>query len=116
MITINVASPANCKIFFACLLSIVSLDLIDTDDFFEKHLKLVETEPFSENWDFLGYGSLYSIQNFGFSIFGFVAWPLMIVFMIFLSAVIKVKSMQPKLAKMRNFFIFNGPVVWLNEN
>jgi len=23
--------------------------------------------------------------------------------------------MQPKLAKIRNFFIFNGPVIWLNE-
>ena len=79
MITINVTSPANCKIFFAYLLSIVSLSLIDTDDFFKEHLKLDETEPFSDSWDYLGYGSLYSIQNFGFSIVAFVGWPLMMV-------------------------------------
>jgi len=84
MIAINVASPANCNIFFANLLTIVSANLIDTDYFFKEHLKLDETKPFSDSWEFLGYGSLYSIQNFGFSIAAFVGWPLMMVFVIFL--------------------------------
>ncbi len=114
--TINFASPANCKIFLSYILAIVSLQLIDTDTFFEEYLKLDETTPLSDNWENLGYGSLYSIKNFGIQIFVFVGWPIMMMLAIFLSAVIKVKSMQPVLAKMRNFFIFNGPVTWLFEN
>jgi hypothetical protein len=116
MMTINVASPANCVIFFSYLLSIVSMSLIDTDDFFKKQLKLDETTPYSDNWDLLGYGSLYSIQNFGFSIVWFVVWPFTMWLSVLLSTLIQTKKMQPKLAKMRNFFIFNGPVVWLYEN
>ena len=84
MMTINVALPANGNIFFSNLMSILSTSLVNTDDFLKEHLKLDETVPFSDNWEFLGYGSLYSIQNFGFSIAAFVGWPLMMVFVIFL--------------------------------
>ncbi len=94
--TINVALPANGNIFFSNLMSILSTILINTDDFFKEHLKLDETAPFSDNWEFLGYGSLYSIQNFGLPIVAFVAWPLMILLVIFLQKVIKNESMQPK--------------------
>ena len=77
-----------------------------------------KTTPFSDNWEDLGYTSLYSIQNFGCSIFAFVVWPILILLVVFLLANIKVKSMQHMKVrnKIKNFFIFNGPVVWLFLN
>ena len=74
-----------------------------------------ETTPLSENWYDLGYKSLYSIQNFGISIFAFVVWPILILLVFYLLKKVKVKSMKHVKVrnKMKNFFMFNGPVVWL---
>ena len=84
MMTINVASPANVNIFFSNLFSIISLDLVSTDEFYKQHLKLDDTKPFSDNWEFLGFGSLYSLQNFGISVIAFCVWPLMMGFILFI--------------------------------
>ena len=84
MMTINVASPANVNIFFSNLFSIISVDLVSTDEFYKKHLKLDDTKPFSDNWEFLGFGSLYSLQNFGISVIAFCVWPLMMGFILFI--------------------------------
>lgn len=84
MMTINVASPVNVNIFFSNLFSIISLDLVSTDEFYKKHLKLDDTKPFSDNWEFLGFGSLYSLQNFGISVIAFCVWPLMMGFILFI--------------------------------
>jgi hypothetical protein len=118
MMTINVATPANCKIFFAYMMAFVSNKFIETDDFFQDGLKLEKTTPFSENWHDLGYNSLNSIQNFGISIFAFVVWPILILLVFYLLKKVKVKSMKHMKVrnKMKNFFMFNGPVVWLYLN
>jgi hypothetical protein len=118
MMTINVATPANCKIFFALMMASVPNKPIDTDNFFKKSLKLENTTPLSDNWRDLGYKSLHSVQNFGFSIFAFVVWPILIVLAAYLLKKIKVKSMQyiKVRNKMKNFFMFNGPVLWLYLN
>ena len=118
MMTIKVATPANCKIFFAYMMASVPNRPIDTDDFLTQSLKLEKTTPLSDNWRDLGYKSLHSIQNFGFSIFAFVVWPILIVLVAYLLKVIKVKSMQHMKVriKMKNFFMFNGPVLWLYLN
>jgi hypothetical protein len=118
MMTIKVATPTNSRIFFAYMMAFVSNRLINTDDFFQESLKLEKTTPFSDNWQDLGYTSLYSIQNFGCSIFAFAVWPILLLLVIILLAKIKVKTMQHMKIrnKIKNFFIFNGPVAWLYLN
>jgi hypothetical protein len=115
MMSINVATPANCKIFFAYMMASVPNRPIDTDDFLTQSLKLEKTTPLSDNWRDLGYNSLNSIQNFGISIFAFVVWPILILLVFYILKKVKVKSMKHVKVrnKMKNFFMFNGPVVWL---
>lgn len=116
--TIKVATPTNCKIFFAYMMAFVSNRLVDTDDYLIEKLKLDKTTPLSENWDYLGYKSLYSIPSFGCSIFAFIIWPIAILLVALLLAKIKPTSQTHVKVRtwFKNFFMFNGPVIWLQLN
>jgi hypothetical protein len=89
------------------------MNLINTDNFFDKILQLDVTEPLSDNWGDLGYKSLYSIRNFGFPLTAFLMLPLLMGLMMILANYIKHTWMRLIIGKFHNFFICNALVLWL---
>ena len=91
------------------------MSLINTDNFFDKILQLDVSEPLSDNWGDLGYKSLFSLRNFGFTLTAFLILPLLMGLMVILAKHIKNRWMRRIIGKFHNFFICNAPVLWLYE-
>jgi len=57
--------PANASSFYATLMSIAAMEIVSTDDLFDRAYQLEDSEPFTPNFETMGYESMYSIRNFG---------------------------------------------------
>ena len=62
---VNLPTPANLNTFFSLLMQLVTLNFIDTTKFVDKIMKLDYVDPYSEQFNEVGYGSLYVFQNLG---------------------------------------------------
>lgn len=56
---ISVQTPGNLNIFFSLLLQIVTLNIISTTDFVNTNLKLDKINPLNDQFNELGFSSLY---------------------------------------------------------
>ena len=56
---VNLPTPANLNIFFSILMQLVTLNFIDTTKFVNKLMNLDSVNPFTDQFDEVGYGSLY---------------------------------------------------------
>ena len=115
MLLVNLPSPDSSKIFFAALLKIVALDLVDLDDSFDEWLNLIETKPISENFSMMGYESLYVIRNFGSLIFIFPIG-MFILFIGWLLKFTKRKAAVKIHLAILKFFIFGGTIAFFSES
>ncbi len=117
LMLINVQQPANSQIFCGLLMSILSLQLIPTSDYFSAWFKLDEegNQPINDNFDNLGYSSLYIIQNMGTLLLVMVApvvWYLACFCLMYLW---EGSSQKYRYGKIRNFLFFNGTFSFFNE-
>ena len=69
---LDVLMPANCGYFFSFLMTIASFDIIPTDDLYASMFKLPESEPINQNFEIIGYESIYFVMNLG-SLFIFMS-------------------------------------------
>ena len=68
----DIQIPANVQMFFNQINKIASFDIVDLDPFINKVLNLNETEPFNDNFDAIGFGSMFFLNNMGSLLIGFV--------------------------------------------
>jgi hypothetical protein len=61
----NVAIPANAQVFSSGLLSLVTYELIETEDILRNSLNLVDDQEFNLNFYALGYHSVFFLINIG---------------------------------------------------
>ncbi len=66
--------PANAQSFFNQILKIASFDIIDLTPRLEKMLRLNATEPLNPNFEALGFGSLYFLNNMNSMLIGFLVY------------------------------------------
>jgi len=112
---INVQTPANVTIFYGYIFQVMALDLIDCDNFFDQKLQLKETEPLSHNFDKIGYGSLYSIRNFGSLFFVFMLAPTILA-LANLIGLCNFECCKKLKAYVNKAFFWNGIIGFLYEN
>ena len=66
---ISVNQPATLTVFFGGLMNLVNFQLLDTSDFYNKLFHLDpdsdKNSPLNNQFELMGYGSLYIVQNFG---------------------------------------------------
>ena len=69
LMLISVNQPATSLIFFGGLMNLVNFQLIEFTNFYNKALRLdpdsVGNNPLNSQFDMMGYGSLYIVQNLG---------------------------------------------------
>ena len=69
MMLIDVNQPATVLVFFNGLMKLVNFQLIDTNDFYNNLFRLDPdsdgNSPLNSQFELMGYGSLYIIQNIG---------------------------------------------------
>jgi len=61
----NVVIPANAQVFSSGLLSLVTYEIIETEDSLRKNLKLEDDKDFNPNFYALGYHSVFFLINIG---------------------------------------------------
>ena len=60
--------------FFNQINKVASFDIIDLDPFINKALNLNKTEPFNANFDAIGFGSMFFLNNMGSLLIGFAIY------------------------------------------
>lgn len=113
---VDLSTPTNLNIFFSILMQLVTLNFIDTTKFVDKIMKLDHVDPYTEQFNEVGYGSLYVFQNLGtlaFIIFG--APPLLAIAYLFIK-VTKIHYLEKYKNKIQKFLCYNGTISFLYES
>jgi len=114
LLLINVSIPATTSTFFIQLIALMTYKIFDPSSFFIDYLNLEELEPLTDQYDLLGYQSLYVILNLGsvcFSLFlPYLIWALM--YLVINHLIIKYKTFAEKVT---NYFFFDKAFAYLNE-
>ena len=76
---LQVMLPFNAEFFLGFLLSIVSFDLVDTNRFWVESFKLEKVGAWKENFNKLGYQSLYFSVNMGSILLFILTWPFIVI-------------------------------------
>ena len=66
--------PANAQSFFNKILEIASFEIVDLTPRLEMMLRLNATEPLNPNFEALGFGSLYYLNNMNSMLIGFLVY------------------------------------------
>jgi hypothetical protein len=104
----NVQMPINAQNFFNQILKIASFDLIDLEPYLNKLLSLKQTEPISPNFDALGFGSIYFLNNMNSMLIGFLFYFCMILLLILIDPFHRCcRKLSKVTERLRNLLFYN---------
>jgi len=109
--------PANAQMFFNQINKIASFDIIDVDPLINKALKLNETGPFNDNFDAIGFGSMFFMNNMGSLMIGFVIYFAGIFTIVLLSpCLIRRPRLKQVFIKLKKMFLYNQFIGMMMES
>ena len=109
--------PANVQLFFQQINKIASFDIINIDPLINKALRLNHTEPFNENFNAIGFGSMYFMNNMGSLLIGFLIYFAGILAMLILSPFLSRKAwIKRYFIKLKKMFLYNNLVGMMMES
>jgi hypothetical protein len=92
------------------------LEPISIDQRLVNFMKLDETEPLSQNFEMLSYGTLYPTRNLGFNCIWYIVFPSgFILCWILRKMFSKCKKEKKFLRRIRDKYLSNGLIVFLNS-
>ena len=114
---INVQFPGNAFMIYEVMIQVATFDILPTDDWFPIVLtELPEEDPYSDKFDRLNYGSVFTIMNMGTMLIIFlyyallyVIYPVMWFFARFSKRVRKLSS------KLEDMLFWNHGIVFIQE-
>ena len=62
---LKIELPALCGLFFSYLMKIASFDLIPIDNYLDEHVEMTPRDPINNNFEAIGFESMYVIINLG---------------------------------------------------
>ena len=75
----KIVLPANIGVFFGYIITIASFDLIPIDNYVDEYGGLSPVEPINENFEAIGFESLYVIVNLGSGLILVMLFPICII-------------------------------------
>lgn len=94
----DVLMPANAQTFFNEIFKIAAFDIVEIEPYVNFMLNLNETGPFNENFDKLGFQSLFFLNNLGPLGIGFLIYFLACLFLVVLDVFSKSSSKVARLS------------------
>lgn len=111
--------PASAQSFFNQILKIASFDIIDLTPRLDKMLRLNATEPLNQNFEALGFGSLYFLNNMNSMLIGFLVYFGMILLLMMIDP-LQTRCHKLKLStvteKLRGMLFYNFIVSMMTES
>ena len=110
--------------FFGYLLTLINIEPVNVDSFNNKNLNLdQDLQPFSQNFNQMGYQSLQSVLNMGFSSLWFIYYPVGVLMVYLASKILKYMSDKEKcharitklITIMKEKFLINSAIIFINE-
>jgi hypothetical protein len=111
----DIRPPANAQIFFEILLSMLTADVVDMDDFYDENFVLDEVDPFTTNFEMLGYGSYYPLKLLGTLAILMVA-PLILSLLFIIVIYFDEDKVCRRIRKFNHNLYWNGFIVFIYEN
>ena len=76
---LRVELPALCGIFFSFLMKIAAFDPIPIDSYLDEYTAMPPRDPINNNFEAIGFESMYVIINLGSMLFLFILFPILAV-------------------------------------
>ena len=95
-------------------MSLITLQFLDMDDFFDEFLKLDEIEPINDQFDMMGYESLYCLKNLGTVCFG-IFLPIVLWFLVYSIISFFFPKYEPFRQKVSDIVFCDKSFAFLNE-
>ena len=70
--------PANVGMFFGYIIAIASFDLIPIDDYIDQYGGLTAVDPINDNFEAIGFKSLYVLINLGTMLIFILLFPILV--------------------------------------
>jgi len=113
---LNVTLPANAAVFFRGLMTFAAFDIIDTSPYLNYLLALNPSEPVNNNFEALGFESIFLLHNVGSLIFAFLFYPLAIVTMLLLKKMTSSERAQEWASSMASHLFYGFLITTLTES
>ena len=111
----RVKIPANAALYFSSLLDLANYDLINTEPFLRKWLKLVEEEELDASFQSLGYDSVYFVINIG-SLLLVAVYLLLKLLFVCLAKNVEIEWVQKKRVAWRKQLLWNEMLLYIEES
>ena len=96
---------------------VASFDIIDLDPLINKALNLNDTGPFNANFNAIGFGSMFFLNNMGSLLIGFVIYLIGLIAILCLSPFLNRKSWVNKcFIKLKKSLLYNSIVAMMMES
>ena len=113
----NVKMPANASIFYVNLMAIASFDFYEMGEFYDDILSLEPTAPYNENFELIGFGSLYFLNNLGTMSISFIAYAIWVCIILILYLFRKTwRRLRTLTRSSRHAMFFGTLITILNES
>ena len=107
----NIALPINAAKFFKIISQIAAFEIYDTNDFFHKVLNIPPTEPYSDNFEDLGFESQYMLNNTSIMVAFYLLYPVLMIVYSILAKYCKCNLFCKKLQKSIRKTIFYKSII-----
>lgn len=101
--------PANAGLFFKQIMQIAAFDIIEIGEPLDKLLNLEPTEPINDNFEAVGFESIYLLNNMGTFAIAYFIWILAAIIALFLKICMKwSKKLKRAYNRLRRKLFFNS--------
>ena len=113
----NVQMPANIQAFFNQIIKIATFDIVSIEPYIVWVLKVNDTEALTPNFEALGFGSMYFLNNMGAMILGFIIYFVGIIFLAILDCFNpKYQAVAKRSESIRATLFYNYIIGMMNES
>ena len=101
--------PANAGVFFKQIMQIAAFEIIEISEPLNKILDLQPTEPINENFEAVGFESIYLLNNMGTLAIAYLIWAVAAIITLFLKLFMDTsKKIKKAYHKLRKKLFFNS--------
>lgn len=112
--------PQNAALFFNFIMQIAAFDVLPTDAFYDDYFSMEAKEAVNDNFDALGFNSMWFLYNMGSLTLSWVCIPLLALPIFLLRCVKCITRLSPTLNKMHTnldrWMFWQFPITVLNQS
>ena len=107
--------PPNAGMFFGFIMQIAAFDILPTDDFYEEYTDIDDSDPINDNFDAVGFSSLFFLYNLGSMALAIVGVPIIGLVILLLKPFRCINKVHRLHNKLRRWMMWGHPITVVFE-